>query len=155
MTNESFMTAEVRALVGRESGPVSEDVSGSAVRRFAQATFDDNPLHTDEYYTAKGPEVGLVAPPAFFLTLPKPPMEAAQQLYRHLEVEHTTVAGGDEWEFFERIQPGDVITSRSRLVDTYEKQGRPGLMLFLVTETTYTNQRDEMVVRARSTIITY
>ena len=100
-------------------------------------------------------KLDLLPHPAFFLTLPKPPMEAAQQLYRHLEVEHTTVAGGDEWEFFERIQPGDVITSRSRLVDTYEKQGRPGLMLFLVTETTYTNQRDEMVVRARSTIITY
>lgn len=154
MAKESILTPEARAMIGREAAPVSEEVSKSAIRRFARATFDSNPLHTDEAQAAKGPHGGLVAPPAFFMALAKPIEEETPPLHPPLKASRT-VAGGEEWELFAPIRPGDVITRRSKLVDMYEKQGRSGPMVFRVTETTYTNQRGELVAKTRSTSIAY
>ena len=44
------------------------------------------------------------------------------------------------------MRPGDVITSGlTKLVEYRERQTRLGLMLITITETTWTNQKDEMV----------
>jgi len=50
---------------------------------------------------------------------------------------------------------GDTISSRTRFVDVFEREGRVGKMLFLVYETTYTNQHGESVAKASYTIINY
>ena len=49
------------------------------------------------------------------------------------------------------------MTATSKLVDLFERQGRPGIgrMLFQVVETTYQNQEDEVVVKTRQTSISY
>jgi hypothetical protein len=53
--------------------------------------------------------------------------------------------GGQRSFYFEPIRPGDVITCSASLADAYEKDGRLGTMLFLIDETRWTNQRDELV----------
>ena len=54
--------------------------------------------------------------------------------------------GGTDIEFFAPIRVGDTLTARSKIVDIYQKEGRSGPLIFVVRETTYTNQNDEVVV---------
>jgi hypothetical protein len=63
--------------------------------------------------------------------------------------------GGMEVEYGVPMKPGDVITSVMRLADYTEREGRLGLMLFTVSENTWTNQNDEVVKTTRSTLIRY
>ena len=50
---------------------------------------------------------------------------------------------------------GDVITNNVMLIDAFEKEGRMGTMLFLVDESRWTNQRDELVRIGQRTSIYY
>lgn len=55
----------------------------------------------------------------------------------------------------QRIQPvapiyaGDTITAASRLKDVYAKTGRSGTMVFVVWETTFRNQHNEIVAEVQ------
>jgi hypothetical protein len=53
--------------------------------------------------------------------------------------------GGSEARYVTPMRPGDVIRSSTKLVDVYEKTGRLGVMMFLVNETTWTNQNGEVI----------
>jgi hypothetical protein len=48
-----------------------------------------------------------------------------------------------------------VITSENRLDSYSEREGKLGLMLFTVTEDTWTNQDRTVVKRSRMTLIRY
>ncbi|TQS47135.1 MaoC family dehydratase [Cryptosporangium phraense] len=63
--------------------------------------------------------------------------------------------GGLETEYGAPIRPGDVITSENRLDSYSEREGKLGLMLFTVTEDTWTNQDRAVVKRSRMTLIRY
>ena len=65
------------------------------------------------------------------------------------------LAGGSEYEYFQVVRPGDLITAKVKLADAYERERKTGKMLFLVIEITYTNQRGEVVATERSTPIRY
>jgi acyl dehydratase len=57
--------------------------------------------------------------------------------------------GGDRFEYREPVRPGDTITSRTMLIDAYEKQGSSGSLLFLVFDTEFTNQHGRSAARVR------
>ena len=63
--------------------------------------------------------------------------------------------GGSDIRYYTPIRPGDVIRSGIKLVDVYEKTGRLGLMLFMINDITWTNQRGEPVKVERKTNIRY
>jgi N-terminal half of MaoC dehydratase len=63
--------------------------------------------------------------------------------------------GGSDIRYYTPIRPGDVIRSGIKLVDVYEKTGRLGLMLFMINDITWTNQRSEPVKVERKTNIRY
>lgn len=57
----------------------------------------------------------------------------------------TGMNGGQTDTYGERMRAGDVIRTRTRVIDWNERQGRFGLMLYITTEILWTNQRDEFV----------
>jgi hypothetical protein len=62
--------------------------------------------------------------------------------------------GEQEYRYLGPVRVGDVLTARSRVVDKYTKEGRRGgALTFTVTETTVTNQHDEVVILERATVI--
>ena len=61
--------------------------------------------------------------------------------------------GGNEVEFYQLPKLGDRITARAKYLDIYEKTGRSGTMVFIVVETRYTNQHDELLMISRLTLI--
>jgi acyl dehydratase len=137
-----------RSWVGKAGEPVTMWVERGKIREFARAIKDDDPLYVDEEYAMR--EAGGIVPPVTFLQTMshwddgrgrvRPPMDLKRTLH-----------GEQEFEFFHPIHAGDRLTARTRVADVYEKPGRRGgTMTFVVTETEFTNQRDELVARARS-----
>jgi hypothetical protein len=63
--------------------------------------------------------------------------------------------GGEEWHFYQPIKLGDTITSRTRLGDLYEREGKVGNMLFFIFESTFTNEQAELVATSTYTMINY
>ena len=63
--------------------------------------------------------------------------------------------GGNEYELFQPVQAGDVLSITSRIGDMYEREGRVGKMLFTVSETVCRNLKGEIVLIIRSTGIRY
>ncbi len=64
-----------------------------------------------------------------------------------------TMFGGQEWDFVAPILVGDTITAETRLKGLEEKSGSSGPFVLTTQETTYTNQRGELVMRHKSTVI--
>ena len=64
MDEESLITDEARAMIGRESGPTtSEAVSELEILMYCEAVGDLNPLYIDKEEAEKGPHAGIIAPP--------------------------------------------------------------------------------------------
>ena len=160
---ESHVPAAARAMIGKESAPRTFDVTAAAIRHFAQAIGDDSPLYYDAGYAARTPWGGIVAPPTFFFTLGyyddapgtqyrEDGRPAGTELDVPLPVSRT-VGGASSVEFGEPARPGDVITVVKKMVDVYSKEGKSGLLYFTVVETTFTNQKGELVARERASFI--
>ena len=130
---------------------------------FAQAIGDDSPLYYVEAYAAKTQWGGIVAPPTFFFTLgyyddsPSTKLrEDGRPIGTKLDVPlpvSRTVGGASSVDLGEPIRPGDVITVRKKVADVYSKEGKSGLLYFTILETTYVNQKGEMVARERASFI--
>jgi acyl dehydratase len=141
-----------KTYIGKTGAPVTMHVERGKIREFAAAIKDDDPLYWDEEHATR--EAGGIMPPITFLqtvshwdqlgsSRPRLPFDLKRVLH-----------GEQEYEFLKPIRVGDVLTAVSRIADVYEKPGkRGGSMNFAVTETEYTNQRGEVVARARAVTI--
>jgi len=156
MAQESVITDEMRSRIGVESEPSTFVVEKEPIRRWAEAIGNPNPIYHEEEYAKKSRYGGMITPPGFVGNYSFPVNSSGQgprlegPFWRRLN-------GGNEYEFLKPVQAGDVLTATTKLVDLYERQGRPeiGRMLFQVSETTYRNQNGEVVVKTRGTGISY
>jgi len=171
----TLITSEMRAAIGTPTGlRVSYPVSVSDIRRWALAVYwPELPprLFWDEEYASGTIHSGIVAPEEFnpFAWMaaeteaPEAPPSAnpsdPDRVERSLGIAGPGLKfqlnGGMSVEYGVRMRPGDVITSVGHLADYNEREGRLGPMLFTISEDTWTNQRDELVKRSRSTLIRY
>ena len=140
----------------KQIGPTGEarvyEVERGAIRRFAEAIGDPNPLFNDEQAARKTRFGGMIAPPTFCRSLGSPIPNVRLIC---LGAEFRGLDGGSDWEYFQPIRPGDRITVQSKLADLREAEGRLGPMVFIVIETSYTNQFGELCATQRSTGIRY
>ena len=163
MTQESFITDEIRSWIGKETESWTIQVTELDIKRFAVATDDLNPLYLNDEYARQNRYSGIIAPPLFYmapLTDPVPEAELRQDgLPREGRFPIPPVPlerlmdGGTEVEFFTPIHPGDRLTARSKIVDIYQKEGKSGPLVFVVRETTYMNQKGEKVLVEKGTAI--
>jgi acyl dehydratase len=153
----------MRAQIGVESTPRSFVVESGHIRHFATAIDDPNPIYTDEAYARGTPYGGVIAPPTFFrasgyaLQGPGPrraPQPQQQPQGGGAPAGGTGLDGGSDWEFYQPVRPGDVITVVSKLVDLQQREGRAGAMIIRRTETSYTNQHGELVAKQFGTGLT-
>jgi len=128
---------KVRARIGEVSAPVTMTVEAGHLRRWCEAIGDPNPRWREE------------APPTFLAAMGAELPRVAEAL----EYGQGWLNGGDAFEYARPVRPGDQITARTRLVDAYEKQGKSGSMLFLVTETVFTDPKGATVASIRGTRI--
>jgi acyl dehydratase len=172
----TYLTPDVKALIGVEGAPEAcwEPVELSEIRRFAQAIMDDDPIFWNEAYAKNTRYGGIVAPPLFPLFAhrrapgsPDPLAPAATDPdfdgfvgllatgLPPVPLPHLPrlLNGGSDVEFYQLPRVGDRITARAKYLDMYEKSGRSGTMVFIVIETRYVTQHDELLLVSRVTLI--
>ena len=151
MTEESVITEELKNMVGVEAEPEVFEVEKGHIRRFAEAVGDPNPLWQDEAYARKSRYGSIISPPMFLQDEGK--NKFADRLMEIISPDHGFLNGGVDIDYYEPMIPGDTITTRPKLADLYEKQGKTGKLLFMVVEVTFTNQRGKLVAISHNTFI--
>ena len=140
MSNGSVITEEMKSMVGRELAKIVHEVDKTMLCRLAEAVDDPNPRWQEE-----------AAPGFVTAAVVSGSGEPPKELFPLKRM----VAGGGDWEFHLPIKLGDVITCTTHVADLYEREGKAGKLLFVVTETTITNQRGELAAKGRATLINY
>lgn len=148
---EAFVTKS-RALTGtevRERTAWNTIASADAIRQFAFGISDDNPLWLDREYAAATRHKQLQAPPAFLTSVLYPILHGAP-----MEAPLSSLIGGLEYRFEQPIHEGDQLRATSKQSDLYEKRSSSGRrLIFIISEVTYWNQRNEVVGVAVGTMI--
>jgi acyl dehydratase len=155
MAEDSVITDEMRQAVGVESDPSVFEIEKEPIRRWAESIGDFNPLYRDEEYAKQCGYDSIIAPPGFIAQYAFPVKSGRSPRAMFQGSFTRNLNGGNEYEFFIPVQAGDVITATSKLTDLYERKGRLGMMLFRIMETTFKNQKGEIVAKARGTGISY
>jgi acyl dehydratase len=138
-----------RSLIGRESEPVVHEVEKGAIRRFAEALGDPNPIYTDEVAARAAGYPALVAPPTFPVVL------TSNERFRHsLDLGTRSILHGDQqFEYARPVLAGDRITVRSRVADVQERAGASGAMDVIVIEDEGRDEKGEVVFKTRAMLI--
>lgn len=146
----TIITPEMRAFVGSETVPAFYDIEKGAIRKFARAIGDPNPLYVDEAAARAAGYAGIIAPPTFArLLIPGEGKRPFPQPFKRI------LDGGSSYRYNEPLVAGDRVRVVSTLSELFEKQGRLGVMLFKVHEARYENQHGRVALTQRSTVITY
>ena len=144
------LIAKLRATIGKETVFQSPDEFGRAsFRQYALAIGDFNPLYTDRDFARSHGLPDVMAPPTLICDtwqfVEGDIDDEGRQLALKDELEMGGLRAGNSYEFFQPVHPGDVVTAKRKTKDVYEKTGRSGRLLFWEVETSYFNQRDELL----------
>jgi len=175
MSPAHYITDEVKQLIGRETDWVEacDPVEQGAIRRFHQAVMDDDPIFWKDAEAATTRYGGVVAPPLFPLHAFRRPSGTPDPLNRvsgDPDFDGVTrdfglglppvpiplprlLNGGNQVEVYQLARPGDRIRAKSKYVDIYQKEGKSGLLVFILVETVYANQKGETLLKALQTHI--
>ena len=150
-----IMTEELAELIGTQTDPVILEVERGAIRRYAQAIEDPNPLYNDVDYAKQSKYGEMICPPGFFGWPVKPRNQTQAFMLNQIIMKGSgrsiTFDNGGELEFMLPIRAGDVLTSITKIADIYEEVGRSGnRFLLIIRETTYINQNGDIVAKSRA-----
>ena len=171
----ALLTEALKKYIGvqSETETACDPVERGAVRRYAQAIQDEDPIFWEEC-TNNLRYGGPVAPPLFPTHMfrrtfgaPDPLQErardpdfdglatAASSGLPELEpIKHLALLnGGSEIELFRYARHGETVKLRARYADIVEKDTSKGPMLFVTIETEYRNGDDELLIKTRRTQI--
>jgi hypothetical protein len=168
-TPTTVISAEMQAAIGTEiARRVSYPVTDSDIRRWALAVYwpeqpparylggdGSTPAAPEEFNPFAWAAAEVAVHPAATGGTQNDPDNTEKQLGLAGPGLKFMLNGGMEAEYGAPIRAGDVITSVTRLASYSERTGRLGLMLFTVTEDTWTNQDGDLVKRGRNTLIRY
>ena len=150
-------TRDVDRWIGKPLGgaQLKEEVHVNDLRRWAQGMQNPNPLHFDEEYAAGSRFERIVAPQSFAVCTDTS-HGAGPAIQGEIPGQHM-IFGGDEWWFFgPRIEPGDRISHDRMLFDYKVAETKfAGPTMFSRGDTTYINQRGELICKQRSTSVRY
>ena len=152
---------EVKQFIGKSTGVRIFEVERGAIRRFADAVDDPNPLYRDDEYARNSRYGSIIAPPGFFGWPSRQPRGAplTSEFVAGLGEALANAGfprvldGGMEYEFFQPVRAGDILAASTVVKDIIGREGRSGKMAFVIMETTYVNQNGDVVAKARSTSI--
>ena len=130
-----------RSQLGKEhqAGPFT--VTRELVRDFCEAVGESDPLSVDDEAARAAGHADVVAPPTLCVIFIR---ESARPDI-NLKFGKTRFLAGQRVKPLAPIVAGDSLTSTTCLKEVYPKTGRSGTMVFMVSETTFTNQRGEKV----------
>jgi acyl dehydratase len=147
--------------VARLIGPIGEpqiwEVERGAIRRFADAIDDPNPLYRDVEY-ARNSKYGTIMAPTGFCGWPTKGglMESMGSIMGPMVNAGypVIVDAGVEFESFVPIRAGDILSCHSKITNIAEKTTKSGKgMLMLTAEANFLNQNGDKALTVRSSFI--
>jgi len=158
MAEDSDIISELRGLIGAMTEPGINEVERGAIRRYADAVGNPNPLYSDVEYARNSRYGEVICPPGFFgwpMKASTGAVEVMAPVFGALFKAGLVriLDGGVAYEFFLPVHAGDTLAWYARFVDAREREGKTGKMVFLTFETTYINQRGDLVAKARNTFL--
>jgi acyl dehydratase len=132
----------LKGRIGVEWEPWEYQIEREMIRRFVRAVDDPNPLWQD----------GVIAPPTFVLAIG---FEQFVEGLMSLASFGTVLMGGTELECYQLIRLGDIITAVFKISSLREREGQMGRMAFMTFDSSYKNQRQELVAKCRQMVIGY
>jgi acyl dehydratase len=128
-------------------------VERGKIAEFIEAVGDHDPVCRDPEAARRSSFRDVVAPPTF-TTVPVMWSGALFQAFDDLGIPLSRIMHAEQsYEFFREIYPGDVLRGIMEIKSITEREGRSGLMQFVLLETTFTNQHQEEVVREEILIV--
>ena len=153
---ETFITDEVRALIGSETPPERNrfPISEEMAYDVADAIEDGNPLYRDSDYASRSRFAGILCPPLATWKDIGPPIGyfgAGQESHFQVPLPFNSYGlnGGSDWQFLRPAYVGTWIARQFKVLDIFEKQGRSGPLVFVVRQETQTNQLDQVISLAK------
>jgi acyl dehydratase len=152
-----------KSKLGMEFPSYTFEVEKGKIAEFAMAISQKedknqvNPLYADREAAKQSGYQDIIAPPTFQTCFPLWAGGGLLPLIQALGIDLIRLLHGEEeYEYFGAIHPGDLMTGKSKVVEMYEKEkkDKPGkFMFFTVIETEIRNQRGELVIKTRSTLV--
>ena len=152
-----------KSKLGMEFPPYTYVVEKGKIAEFAMAvaqkdsTSDVNPVYVDPEVAKREGYRDVIVTPTMQTCFS---MWSGGGLGGLIEVLGIDIArllhGEEEYEYYGEINPGDVMTGKTKVVQMYdkEKKNQPGkYMEFTVMETEIRNQRGELVLKSRTTTV--
>jgi hydroxyacyl-ACP dehydratase HTD2-like protein with hotdog domain len=143
------VTAPYKTLIGKATEPVEMEVEKGQVRRFAAAIGEDGLIHYDEEAAKAAGYPSLIGPPTFASAL-----HVTTELYDQLGLDDSNIMHAEEeYEYFQAICAGDVITVTHAIADIYDKKTPTGALVFVVIETRGVDPKDKLVFKGRRVLV--
>lgn len=137
-----------RSVIGKVQEVGSLTITRDQIARYCEVIGETNPLYTDDEAAQSGPYGSIIAPAGMLQTMPLgSPPDAG------VKFGTATFAAGRRMEFFTPIRVGDTITARAQVKEVYQKTGRTGRMVFVVSRWDYLNQRGEEVAAIEQSFV--
>lgn len=152
MEDNSYITEDLKQLIGKEGEPLTFSIDKQWVRRFAEAIDYPQPVWQEEY-SQNANYNGIEVPPTFLCALRNESLRK-----KLLEIPHpmkTMVNGSSELEFYKPIRIGDEITVTDNLVNVELRESKTRKRLVLTNEVKYINQFGDLVALGHNTAIRY
>jgi acyl dehydratase len=158
MTGGPSYMDELKALIGTKTAAVVNHVEEGAIRRYAEAVGNPNPLHSNVEHARNSRYRGIISPPGFFGWPTNVSSGAVEMMSRVFAVLIQAgllriLDGGVEYDFFLPVRAGDALAWYARFAGAVEREGKSGKMAFLTFEMTYFNENGDTVARARQTFL--
>jgi len=156
-----MISEEVKQFIGKADPPIVRHVEKGAIRRYAEAVGNDNPLYQDDEYARRSLYGSIIAPPGFFGWPTKTPCSCTglADIVGELQAALARggfpriLDGGISYDFFLPVRAGDILIASPKVTGLSEKEGKGGTMIICNFETTYTNQNGDLVAKANQTFI--
>ena len=140
-----------RKHVGHRFDPYQVEVERGAIRSFAVAIGETNPINTDEAAARMAGYRSTVAPLTFLASVvaqcPNSFPVAGLLGFSEEHVLHS----GQSYEYFDDICAGDLLVLEEKVADIYDK--KDGALNFVITETEVRNQDRALVAVTRETLV--
>ncbi len=158
-----MLPEEVTKFIGKTGDVTIMEVEKGAIRRYAEAIDDPNPLYGDDEYAGNSKYGSIIAPPGFFGWPTKWARGSAFPVFSEAMLKliaglrnagySQIIVGAIDYEFFCPVRAGDTLSASSVIKDISERKDGDGKAVFVITEIIYTNQNNDLVAKVRQIFV--
>jgi acyl dehydratase len=145
-----------KSKIGQSFAPFTAEVYRNKIHELTAAIGDNNPVyHSREAAQAAGfPDVPISPTTPTTFTFWGARQQGGNSL-ASLGIDVKAILHGEEeYEYLAPIYPNDILTGITTVVDGKTRTGRDGSSMDIITtETNYTNQHNQLVLKTRSTVV--